>query len=341
MLISCLPSQISMPKLFITRKGRNSVCGLLLLLCILLNATGYVAGRYLRTRYTVFSDESRTITHVSSAIRDYIGIVLESKEVVICDYKGHELCRKSFEKRIVNLDVFVTTVLLQFEDNSIEVYHLEDQGLDLKMREQFSSPIKKAEISGMWIKDTPILVVLLENGDLYSSKDLLLPEKIVKIDEYVKTEACLVESIVYITNGGEVKKFLAGSQYLPAPEIERDIALDIHELKVARLRGELGYLGIGSNQTYYLSEVAPVRLNTRMELSNIEIDSIMSGRAVYSSVIYKENEKWYYEGARRSYRGGYDHDSRIRIRVEEGESVLPIPGGVIFYTDHEVRVRLI
>ena len=82
------------------RKYRT-VLGLLLLLCILLNSTGC----NLSTRYTVFSDESRTITHVSSAMRDYIGIVLESEEVVICDYKGHELCRKTFEKRIVNLEI--------------------------------------------------------------------------------------------------------------------------------------------------------------------------------------------------------------------------------------------
>lgn len=337
MLISCLPSQISMPKLFITRKGRNSVCGLLLLLCILLNS----AGCNLRPRYTVFSDESRTITHVSSAMRDYIGIVLESKEVVICDYKGHELCRKSFEKRIVNLDVFATTFLLQFEDNSIEVYHLEEHSMELKMREQFSSPIKKAEISGMWIEEAPILVVLLENGDLYSSKDLLLPEEIVKIDDHVKTEACLVESIVYITNGGEVKKYLSGSPYSPAPEINRDVALDIETLNVAQFNGDYGYLGIGKKSVYYLNGVAPLCLNSTLDISEIDPRSVLSGKTVYFSIMYQENRQWYFEGVTRDYKHYIFRETKKKIRVEEGESVLPIPGGVIFYTDHEVRVRLI
>lgn len=318
------------------RKYRT-VLGLLLLLCILLNSTGC----NLRTRYTVFSDESRTITHVSSAMRDYIGIVLESEEVVICDYKGHELCRKSFEKRIVNLDVFATTFLLQFEDNSIEVYHLEEHSMELKLREQFSSPIKKAEISGMWIEEAPILVVLLENGDLYSSKDLLLPEKIVKIDDHVKTEACLDDYFVYITSDDEIIEYRLGSRSSLAPDVESSIVRDIKELKTARFNGDHGFLGIGTDREYYLSGMAPLSLNNHKDLSNIDLDNFLSGKALYYSILYKENEKWYYEGARRSYRGGYDHDSRIRIRVKEGESVLPIPGGVIFYTDHKVRVRLI
>jgi len=167
-------------------------------------------------------------------MRDYIGIVLESEEVVICDYKGHELCRRTFEKRIVNLDVFATTFLLQFEDNSIEVYHLEEHSMELKMREQFSSPIKKAEISGMWIEEAPILVVLLENGDLYSSKDLLLPEKIVKIDDHVKTEACLDDYFVYITSDDEIIEYRLGSRSSLAPDVESSIVRDIKELKTAR-----------------------------------------------------------------------------------------------------------
>ncbi|MBP5417324.1 MAG: hypothetical protein J6Y58_07360 [Clostridiales bacterium] len=274
-------------------------------------------------------------------MRDYIGIVLESKEVVICDYKGHELCRKSFEKRIVNLDVFATTFLLQFEDNSIEVYHLEEHSMELKMREQFSSPIKKAEISGMWIEEAPILVVLLENGDLYSSKDLLLPEEIVKIDDHVKTEACLVESIVYITNGGEVKKYLSGSPYSPAPEINRDVALDIETLNVAQFNGDYGYLGIGKKSVYYLNGVAPLCLNSTLDISEIDPRSVLSGKTVYFSIMYQENRQWYFEGVTRDYKHYIFRETKKKIRVEEGESVLPIPGGVIFYTDHEVRVRLI
>ena len=54
----------------------QTVLGLLLLLCILLNC----AGCDFRTNYDVFSSGNRKITSVSSSLRDPIGIVLDNED---------------------------------------------------------------------------------------------------------------------------------------------------------------------------------------------------------------------------------------------------------------------
>ena len=158
------------------------VLGHLLLLSILLNCAGCVY----RSNYTVFSDENRKITSVSCSLRDQIGIVLDNEELVVCDYKGHELCGRNFDKKIANVDVFNEKALLQFEDNSIELYSLKDKEMDLIVQHVFDSLIRKSEIVG-WADDNVGIVVLLENGDLFSSNKPSSPYDLSKIDDHVKT----------------------------------------------------------------------------------------------------------------------------------------------------------
>ena len=117
--------------------------GALLMLCTLLNCTGCV---YLRAKYNVFSDKEHTITQVSSTERDLIGIVLDTEELVLCNYKGQELCRKQFDKNITNLDIYSKSILLQFDDDTIELYYLENHNMVLKTQRSFSAEIKVSEI---------------------------------------------------------------------------------------------------------------------------------------------------------------------------------------------------
>ena len=140
----------------------QTVLGLLLLLCILLNC----AGCDFRTNYDVFSSGNRKITSVSSSLRDHIGIVLDNEELVVCDYKGHELCRRCFDKRIKDVDVFNGKALVRFEDESIELYSVNSGAMDLIVQRDFAtlaSPIKNAEIVG-WADESVGIVVLLEKG---------------------------------------------------------------------------------------------------------------------------------------------------------------------------------
>ncbi len=320
----------------IMRKSRK-VLGALLMLCTLLNCTGCV---YLRAKYNVFSDKEHTITQVSSTDRDYIGIVLDEEELVVCDYKGHELSRKRFEKTVTSIDTFFNKVLVQFDDDSIELYYLDNSDLILKLGKSFSSAIAKAELIEQWEASAVSMVVLLENGELYSSKDYTSPEDLDLISEHVKTVVTRGENFFFITEDGEVVHYRYGSPYEPAPEIEPEIASGIKELKIASFNGKEGFLGIGNNQFWYLRGI-PLRLDTDADISYIDPEFVIAGHSYYYSVLYLDNGKWYYEGIARDYESSIRHENRRRIRPSEGESMLPIPGGVIFYTDHDVRIQLI
>lgn len=320
----------------IMRKSRK-VLGALLMLCTLLNCTGCV---YLRAKYNVFSDKEHTITQVSSTDRDYIGIVLDEEELVVCDYKGHELSRKHFEKIVSNVDIYYNKVLMQFEDNSIELYTLEECNLILEVEKSFSSTVTKTELVEWWGANTVGMVVLLKNGELYSSKDYTSPKDLDLISDHVKTVAARGENFVYITDNGEVIHYRYGSPYGLEPEIDSEIARDIEELKVATLNGEYGYLGLGKTGVYYLSGL-PLRSNTDKDISSIDSESVLASHSSYYSVLYQDNSKWFYEGYRRDYESTVGHNDRRRLWPKDGESMLPIPGGVIFYTDHNVRIQLI
>ena len=317
------------------RKCRT-ILGTLLLLSILLSSSGC----FFRAKYNVFSDKEHTITHVSSSNRDYIGIVLDSEELVICDYKGNELCRKQFEKSITNLDVFSESVLLRFSDDSIEMYRLENNDIELNAQREFSSPIKMSEIVRR-TQEHDGYVVLLENGDLFLFKDQSNPDESTPIEKHVKTAACLDDYFVYITDDGKVELIWQGSPVDFETEIDLEIACDIKELKLADLDGKEGFLGIGKNQIYYLSGIAPLTLDTKTDISNIDPDSVLSGKALENSVIYLEDGNWYYEGIMRDYESQLFRKDRRRIKPKDDEAMLPIPGGVIFYTDHNVRIQLI
>ena len=320
-------------------KRYQTVLGLLLLLCILLNC----AGCDFRTNYDVFSSGNRKITSVSSSLRDHIGIVLDNEELVVCDYKGHELCRRCFDKHIKDVDVFNGKALVRFEDESIEFYSVNSGAMDLIVQRDFAtlaSPIKNAEIVG-WADESVGIVVLLENGDLYSSDKSSSPCDLTKIDDHVITEACCEEHFTYIKENGEVIRMMYGSVYEPAPEIDPDIAGEIREFKLARFDDYEGYLGIGQDEVYFFSGTAPLLQDTHKDLSGIDIDSVKSGKHLYCSIVYRENDQWFYEGMRRDYKHYLNHETRRKIKVQQGENVLPIPGGVIFYTEHEVWIKLI
>lgn len=310
--------------------------GVFLLLGILLNS----AGCFQRTRYIVFSDKKHIITQVSCTDRDCIGIVLDNAELLVCDYKGHELCRKQFEKSINQLDISLESVLLQYADDSIELYRLENNDMELKIRREFTSPVKSAEIVSR-TRELDGLIVLLENGDLYLFKDQSDSKDCLPLDEHVKTVACLYDHFVYIKDNGKVELIWQGSSDACETDIDPEIARDIKELKLARFNGKEGFLGIGTDQVCYLSGIAPLSLDTGTDITNINTDSVLSGKGVDYSVVYQENGKWYYEGMRRDYESDINHENRRRIKPKDGESMIPIPGGVIFYTDHEVRIQLI
>ena len=312
------------------------VLGVLLILVMLLNLSGCFA----RTRYNVFSEKEHTITQVSCTKRDYIGIVLDNEELVVCDYKGNELSRKRFEKHITNVDIYCDRVLMQFEDNSIELYYLENNNMMLKLERSFTSAISKSKLIA-WGSEIPAsMVVFLENGELYASKDPDSPEVIDVISDNVKTVETCGENIVYITEDGEVVHYRYGRPYGLQPEIDSEIARGIEELKIASFNGKDGFLGVGKNQTSYIRGI-PLRIDDDADIAEINPETVIAGHFSYCSVLYQDDGKWYYEGTTRDYRSSIRHDERRRIRPANGESMLPIPGGVIFYTDHNVRIQLI
>ena len=315
-------------------KMYRTFLGIFICLCILLNITGCVS----RVKYTVFEDDDHCITAVAGTKRDQIGVILDDVILVICDYKGEELCRKTFDKKIQRVEVYEGSVLLQFGGNTIEAYSIRDNVFEKTVSHSFSMEIRKAELFD-WIDERQGVLVLLSNGELWRSKSSDDVDSFVLIDEQVKTEVFLADCLTYLKEDGTFKRWMLGTYYSMSPNIDLEICLDIKDIQVARFDGMHTVLGIGEKQSYLINIIGNMSLEKMID--NSDIGLIYSKKCIYEATLYAEDGEWFYEGVASDYDTLRIGNKRARIEVNPDDSVFVVVGGVIIYNDHEARIQLI
>ena len=308
---------------------------MLLLLCTLLNSTAC----FLQNSFAVFSDEARHITLVVGTKRDQIGIVLDDIELVVCNYKGKELCRRSFKTEITHAEIYEGCALIQFNDNSIEVYSLENNEFQLLGKKSFSSEIKKAELFDWMIDENKGVFVLLSNGELWQSEAGKAIDSFTLLDAGICSEAYMAHYLTYISDDGTIHCWSAGEFFDTNSLISPDVLKDIYALEVARFGGRDSVIGYGREKNYIINTLGDNSLEKIIDKD--EMDVFFSKKGVEWSVLYHENEKWYYEGVTKDYKHLISHEKRKTITVPDGKLVFLVAGGVITYDEHEVKIQLV
>jgi len=306
-----------------------------LLVCILANCTGCFS----RNNYTVFSDKNHRITMVGGTMRDQIGIVLDNRELVICSYKGKELCRKSFDKEIRYMDIYAEQALLLFEDDTVEMYSVENEAFDMVLAHSFDSSVKKIDVFDWLINKNKGAFVLLENGELWRTESENSLGTLVLMDKGVQAEAYIEHQLTYITVEGEIRGWCGGAYFEADNLIPTSTLKDIYDLRVATSDGAELLFGYGREHSYFIDILGDYSLKKTIE--NSEIEPIYSSKSMYYSTVYRENGQWYFEGTAKDYTHPVFRKDRKSIKVASGESVWVVAGGVLIYDDHEVRIQLI
>lgn len=275
---------------------------------------------------------------VGGTMRDQIGIVLDNRELVICSYKGKELCRKSFDKEIRYMDIYAEQALLLFEDDTVEMYSLENEAFDLVFTQAFDSPVKKIDVFDWLLNKNKGAFVLLENGELWRTESENSLGRLSLMDKGVQAETYMEHCLIYITIEGEIKEWSSGYRSVKT-ETDPDLLKDIYDIEFIFLDYAEILLVYGQEQNYFLNILKQYSIKESVEQT--EIGPIYSTKSMYRSTVYKENGLWYYEGIAKDYTHPIHHEDRKTIKVDSNESVWVVAGGVLIYDDHEVRIQLI
>ena len=117
---------------------------LILCFCILISVSGCSVFRQTKT-CTTFSDASRNISFVSGSELNSMGIVLDNREFLQCDYEGSVMNDVVFDTDISFLDMWGYYVLIGFEDNHIEIYYMDSDETQKLCEYSFDNEISQVE----------------------------------------------------------------------------------------------------------------------------------------------------------------------------------------------------
>lgn len=315
------------------RKFRSYLV-MLLLLCTLLNITACSFHK----SYKVFSDKDRCITMVAGTMRDQIGIVLDNVELVVCNYKGKELCRKVFDKEIVYTEIYEEKALLQFGDNSIEFYSIENNCLQLISAHIFDTTIKETEIFD-WRNEEQGVFVLLENGELWRTESENTLENFILMEDHVKTKAYIACHLTYITEDGKIKRNMFGEPWETDSSMDEEVFNDISKIELDRINGKDCIIGYGKDQSYIIDTLET--LTVEITINNADREPQYSTKCSLWGILYQENGIWYYEGIAKDYKHLRNRKDRVKFQFSTDQFLHIVAGGVISYDEHEVNIQLI
>lgn len=321
--------------------GKKFLTGLLCALFFLVNLSG--CSFFKKNQYEVFSDQNRCVTMVSASTRFLIGTVLDEKNLLLSDYTGKTIAERSFEQRIVSMDIYEHQILLAFEDNHIEVYQETDGELNEKYSKEFEDKIVKSEL----VEDHSVFhsVVLLANGMLF---DCFLDNAGLMcglINRDVVSFSFEENSwkILYLT---ENQKIICWATYVGCTSsgiCEEDLG-NIESVESYYSDGRTCFLVKGTKDNFLINYDAKdhkiVLMDTIAEESIVDYSI---AKVVPESVVYRENNVVYYEGPSYNQRIDYGEGNQARKSLEilDDYQLQAVLGGVIYYNEHEVNFYLV
>ncbi|MCR5059266.1 MAG: hypothetical protein K6A81_11705 [Clostridiales bacterium] len=316
------------------------------ILCILLNVSGcrILMGK---TKYTVYSDANKKVSFVGGTDKSFIGIVLDKRELLLYDYRGSFLDRMSYKTDIVSMDVMDDCVLLAFEDNSLEAFRITEKGNDPLSSFKFNYPIKTARFTDDEHTESPTSTVLLNNGDLWNNEKTDLFHYF-QVDKDVVSFAYDMygDLILYNTKKGDLRYLSFG---------ERDYNLDdsiiklngIIEVKEASIdsynEADIRFLITTKEGDCFVQISSDYSTFSLCEKNPKNVIILGVSNSVPKGMLYSQDGKKYYEGPSYNDRHYYGSSSRENyiVSIPDGYNIHVIQGGIVYYNDHEVKVKLI
>lgn len=318
-----------------------TVLCLLCLMCFLLSLSACLF--HSEKRYQLISDGNKNVSWVSGTSKDCICVVFGDDELVIYTYKGEELLRKRFDKRITYIQTHQDNILLTYEDNSLEMYRWLDGSFDRMISQQFSDSIKKAELLD-WGTDLDGVVVLLTSGDLYRSDSYENVTNLVLVDHDVKTSAYYARGdyLLYITQKNELKTWCFYETFHICLNADKSVLNDIQDLQVALFNDNKQFIcfkGIGARGEHYFVRVEDNL--TVLDGANVSVKLLGTTRGYEAAYVYQKDEKIYYQGPSGRKNHDYTYSNPYRIKIDKQYSLMPINGGVVYYNENEVNVLIV
>lgn len=324
------------------RKYRTVLC-LSSIICFLLSLSGCGMLKNSKT-YTVLADSNRKVSFVGGSYHARMGIVIDEREFLECDYEGNELIRMVFDTDIVSLDMLNHYSLLGFDDNHVEMYYVTEKECTLEAEYSFQSSIKKSELTNTQSGSLEYgVVVLLENGELWAND---ADGNMILIEDDAKDFDCSIsgEIILYALNNGGL--CCISPWYTLDSELKS--VTNVSEIQSAYFLSlcdeKIRFALVKDDKTYFVEVNKDIGcLSLCDSQTDIKPDKIYTSKTTPEAVIYKEDGFFYYEGPSCNQRHTYGdkYRGRIRLSIPEGYGIHTILGGAILYNDHEVKVLLI
>lgn len=295
-------------------------------------------------RYQLVLDEKKKVSWVCGTSLECICVVFGDNELVIYTYKGEELLRKRFDKRITYIQTHLNCILLTYEDDSMEMYQWSGESLDCVISQQFSASIKKAELLD-WGTKLDGVVVLLDNGDLYRSDSYETVGEIVLVDHRVKTATyyALGDYLLYITMNDEIKTWCFSETFHINISVSKTVLHDVKELQVTNFilnKEYIEFIGIGNEKKYYFASNLDNLYICEINDESIKHIGITVG-GLPTAIIYQKDGDILYQGPSGRKHQSYRYSNPYKIKVESGYSLMPINGGVVYYNENEVNVLIV
>ncbi len=300
-----------------------------------------------KTKYTVFSDANKKVSLVGGTDKSFIGIVLDKRELLLYGDDGKEKWNEVYEQDIQAMDILYDGVLLAFADNHIEEFRLKDGKKEMLGTYIFSYPIDKAEFTDREISPNPLTTVLLTNGEMFvnSSNDL---SSFSAVGEGINSFAYDTYNnlLLYSTKNGNMNYL---SFYGDDFSFDDSLAkLDgIHQVVEASLDSyneeDIIFLVTSKDGDHFVKKGIDSNELSLCELNPSEIQMLDVSKSIPKGMLYSKEGRKYYEGPSYNDRHYYGVNCRENypLSIPDGYSIHVIHGGVVYYNDHEVKVKLI
>lgn len=314
--------------------------------CILLNISGcrILMGK---TNHTVFSDNNREVSFIGGTDKSLIGIVLDKRELLLYSYDGTEKWREFYDQDVQEMDILHDCVLLVFADNHIEEFQLVEGKKEALGMHTFAHPIENAEFTSREYSKKPLTTVLLTNGELYinSSDDLSLFSL---LDENVSSFAYDVYSdvMLYSSSNGKLICYSYGGHNYQLDENLQKLQ-NVEEVErassFANCDGDILFFVRWDSGSAYVLKFPDTKVFSLSKTDPYETKVVGVSKSVSKGMLYERNGKLYYEGPSHNDRHYYGSSSRENyiVSIPDGYNIHVIQGGIVYYNDHEVKVKLI